>query len=64
MTLRACPTCGVLEERGMKDGRPWVNLNPITGHCVTCLAAMARDGEPPVEDPVFDARAEAARNDA
>jgi hypothetical protein len=61
---RTCPNCGTAERRWLEKGRQRMNLSPITGQCVDCLAALAREMAPPVDEPVFDPKAEAARNDA
>jgi len=42
MTARACTGCGTPEQRGFDaKGRPTVNLNPLTGLCVTCTVKAA-----------------------
>jgi hypothetical protein len=77
MTDRRCANCGTPEQRGIDgNGRPRVNLNPLTGLCVKCTVSAAtgrrtfhsrrddRKGE--VIDTKalpFDGRAAAARND-
>lgn len=62
MTTRTCPNCGVEERRWLEKGQPRVNLNPITGQCVDCLAALAREIGPPAEPTLFDPRAAAAND--
>jgi hypothetical protein len=39
---RRCPDCGLAEERLMIDGKPYLNLDPVSGRCLTCLAVMAK----------------------
>lgn len=59
--VRVCPNCGVLEQRWIANGRECVNLSPITGQCVDCLAAMSK--EMPLAEQSsfgFDSRAAAA----
>jgi len=61
---RTCPNCHVPESRWTENGRPCVNLDPITGNCVRCLAELAKEMGATVRRPLpFDARAAAARND-
>lgn len=62
MTIRKCPNCGVQESRWTVDGKPFVNLDPITGNCVTCLAAFAKETGPAPAALPFDARAAAAND--
>lgn len=61
---RKCPNCGTAESRWTVDGREHVNLSPITGQCVRCLAEMSKEVGP-LQTPElpFDARAAQARND-
>jgi hypothetical protein len=63
---RKCPNCNVAESRWTVGGREYVNLSPLTGQCVDCLAAMSKEMGPPQEPSLFDARAAAAndRSDA
>jgi hypothetical protein len=46
---RKCLNCGVAESRWTENGREHVNLSPITGQCVDCLKAMAKEMGPPQE---------------
>lgn len=68
--MRTCPGCGVEEKRSLDgNGRPLLNLNPLTGLCTACTVKAAasthtfhsrredRQGE------VIDTKALAARND-
>ncbi len=61
MTPRTCPNCGTPESRWTVGGVEHVNLSPITGQCVTCLAEMAKEMAPPADRP-FDSRAAAAND--
>lgn len=62
---RACPNCGTEESRWSIRGVDYVNLSPLTGQCVDCLAAMTKELGP-LERPRFrfDSRAAQERNDA
>jgi hypothetical protein len=62
MTPREYPNCGVAESRWTENGRDHVNLSPITGQCVDCLKAMAKEMGPPQEPSLFDSRAAAAND--
>jgi hypothetical protein len=62
MTPRTCPNCGKQEERWTVGGREYVNLSPLTGQCVDCLAAMSKEMGPPQEMSLFDPRAAAAND--
>lgn len=42
---RVCPNCQTPEVRAVLDGRPTVNLDPITGCCVECLIGVG-EGSP------------------
>lgn len=61
--LRKCPNCGVEESRWRANGRESVNLDPITGNCVTCLIELAKEirQTAPVSLP-FDPKAAAAND--
>jgi hypothetical protein len=41
VTARRCPDCGVAEERLIIDGKPYLNLDPISGRCLSCLTNLA-----------------------
>jgi hypothetical protein len=62
MTPRTCPNCGTPESRWTVGGVEHVNLSPITGQCVSCLAAITREMGPPAEPSLFDPRAAAAND--
>jgi hypothetical protein len=39
---RRCPDCGVVEERIVEQGHERVNLDPVSGRCLSCLAELAK----------------------
>lgn len=60
MADRVCGGCGKAEVR-KENGD--VNLDPVTGYCVDCLIACAKEAkQPPPELRQFDARAAAAND--
>lgn len=62
--MRTCPGCGLEERRSLDiNGRPIVNLDPVSGRCVKCLVKSAAAHPWPAAAEPFDARAAAARND-
>lgn len=63
---RTCPNCGTPERRWLENGRPQVNLDPITSNCVDCLREYAKERATKPDPLPFDARAAAAndRSDA
>lgn len=61
--LRACKSCGLPEHRRKDDkGRDTVNLDPVSGLCVPCLAKAVCQQVKPMDPEPFDAR-KAAAND-
>lgn len=49
MSPRRCGGCGLEEIRTITNGREFVNLDPFTGYCVTCLGASGEGS--PTESP-------------
>jgi hypothetical protein len=39
---RFCVTCGTEEDRRRVNGRELVNINPLSGQCIDCLARAVR----------------------
>ncbi len=67
MSLRACPKCGTLEQRGIWQGKPWVNLDPISGLCIDCLASSVgafQSRRDAANVPAHDARMAQAGKDS
>lgn len=60
MIPRACPSCGVLEERSTVNGREQVNLNPFTNECLDCTIQTARELTKRQHPPKFDPKLAAA----
>lgn len=62
---RTCPNCGTEERRWLVGSVEHVNLDPFTGNCVDCLRELAKEARATApQSLLFDAKAEAARNDA
>ncbi len=40
--MSRCPDCGVLLTRIVEHGQERVNLDPVSGRCVDCLAKNAK----------------------
>lgn len=60
---RTCPSCGAAERRWTVAGVDYVNLSPLTGACVDCNAALAKEmGPPPAQVDLFDPKAAAAND--
>lgn len=64
MTDRVCVDCGTPETR-RKDarGRVVLNLNPLTGQCLTCMLAHGAKPKPFPEPKVFDPKLAQAGKD-
>lgn len=70
MTATTCPGCGAPETRTLDtNGRPMLNLSPITGLCVDCTVKAAAESHTfhsrreDRKGDVVDTKALAARND-
>lgn len=64
MTPRRCLACGTEEVRTIINGRASVNLEPVSGFCIACLAQASKEAKQTTAEPLpFDSRAAAARND-
>jgi hypothetical protein len=42
VSVSRCPDCGLAEERLIIDGKPYLNLDPVSGRCLSCLAQQAK----------------------
>jgi hypothetical protein len=65
--MRACPSCGTLEERRVVKGKETVNLDPISGKCIDCLSGAvhtfrSRRVQPLAPAPVDARMAQAGRD--
>lgn len=53
---RRCVDCGKAQERHIVFGKETTNLDPISGKCLDCLAAHAKQTPKPPSDDRFDVR--------
>lgn len=64
MSPRRCLGCGTEEVRTIANGREQVNLEPVSGCCVSCLSQSSKEARETAPSTLpFDAKAAAAGKD-